>query len=197
MTTILHIKSSSNYQGSITRKIGELAIETLKNQHNEAVIIERDLIQNTIAHVTPKFVAALFSENDNAEELALSDKLIDELFSSNIIVIEAPMYNFNIPSVLKAWIDHIVRAKKTFHYTQSGPEGLLKEKKVILILSSGGLYSDGPTKALDYQEPYLRTILNFIGIFDIELIRIEGTALGQDTLNISLSQATEKALSLR
>ncbi len=99
------------------------------------------------------------------------------------------MYNFGIPSVLKAWIDHITRAKKTFHYTATGPEGLVKNKKAILVVSRGGVYSEGPYKANDFQETYLRAVLGFIGITDVESIIIEGVALGAE----KATQAVEKA----
>jgi len=93
MTTILHIKSSSNLQGSVTRQIGGVAIETLMAQNNGATIIERDLIKNPVSHITPEFVGTMFSGNTKAKELSFSNQLIDELFASDIIIIEAPMYN--------------------------------------------------------------------------------------------------------
>src|ERR1700744_1944690 len=117
MTTILHIKSSSNLQGSVTRQIGPVVIERLQTQVGGAKIIERDLVKTPVPHVSPELLGAMFSGNDQAEGLALSNQLVEELFSSDIIVIESPMYNFSIPSVLKAWIDHIARARKTFRYT--------------------------------------------------------------------------------
>src|ERR1700722_15355574 len=145
MTTILHIKSSSNLQGSVTRQIGPVVIERLKAQTpGGAKVIERDLVKATVPHVSPELLGAMFSGNDQADGLTLSNQLVEELFASDIIVIESPMYNFGIPSVLKAWIDHVVRAKKTFSYTQNGPEGLLKGKQAILVLGSGGVYSEGP-----------------------------------------------------
>src|SRR5258707_6628105 len=87
------------------------------------------------------------------------------------------MHNFGIPSTLKAWIDHVVRAGRTFTYSEGGPEGLLKGKRLILVLASGGVYSNGPAKQLDFQEPYLRAVLGFIGLTDIGVVRVEGVAM--------------------
>jgi len=196
MTTILHIKSSSNLNKANTRQIGEVAIARLKAKNPDAQIIERDLVKNPVPHVSPEFLGAMFSGDDNAPGFALSNQLVDELIASDIIMIEAPMYNFSIPSVLKAWIDHIARARKTFSYTQNGPVGLVKGKKAILILSSGGVYTDGPAKSMDYEATYLRSVLNFIGITDVEIIRAEGMGMGGEKAAAALAQAKEKAGSL-
>ena len=193
MTTILHIASSSNLHSSVTRQIGTVALEDLKKTNPGATIIERDLIKNPAPHVSPEFLGALFSGKDYAPALALSQQLIDEIMASDIIVLEAPMYNFGIPSVLKAWIDHIVRAGKTFQYGASGPEGLVKGKKAIIVLGRGGVYSEGPAKAMDYQEPYLRAVLAFIGITDVEPITIEGVAMGPDNAAEALAKAKERS----
>src|SRR6266851_2041183 len=108
MKTILHITSSSNLHNSVSREIGAAAVESLKETHPGAKVITRDLVQNPVPHIDPAFVDAMFTNHD-APELALSRTLIAEIMASDILVIEAPMYNFNIPSVLKAWIDHVVR----------------------------------------------------------------------------------------
>jgi FMN-dependent NADH-azoreductase len=106
--------------------------------------------------------------------LHLSDQLTEELLSSDLLVIASPMWNFGIPSSLKAWIDHVVRAGKTFNYAGAGVEGLAKGKKAILVLASGGVFSEGPWKPWDTVEPYLRRILGFIGIDDVQTVRAEG-----------------------
>lgn len=193
MTTILHIKSSSAPQGSVTREIGIAALERLKAQAPRAKVIERDLVKTAVPHVDPQFVGAMFSGKPDATELALSNQLVDELFASDIILIESPMYNFGIPSVLKAWIDHIARAGKTFRYTPTGPEGLLKGKQAILILGSGGVYSDGPMKIMDHQGTYLQAVLQFIGITDVESIAVEGVAMGPDKKTEALARAAQQA----
>jgi FMN-dependent NADH-azoreductase len=108
------------------------------------------------------------------QALHLSDVLTDELLSSDLLVIASPMWNFGIPSLLKAWIDHVVRAGKTFNYAGAGVEGLAKGKRAILVLASGGVFSEGPWKSWDTVEPYLRQILGFIGIDDVQTARAEG-----------------------
>jgi FMN-dependent NADH-azoreductase len=138
----------------------------------------------------------MFSGQPDAPALALSQQLVDEVLASDVLVIEAPMYNFAIPSVLKAWIDHIVRAGKTFQYGAHGPEGLAKGKKAIIVLGRGGVYSEGPYKVMDYQEPYLRAILGFIGISDVETIHIEGVAMGPDKAAEALEKAKERTHSV-
>lgn len=194
MKKVLHIRTSSNLQKSFSRNVGDSLISHFKNTIPETQVIERDLVKDTINHLNPSFLNALFT-NDEAV-LALSNELIDELFSADVIVIESPMYNFSIPSILKAWIDHILIARKTFRYTENGPEGLVKGKKAILILSKGGVYREEPAKSLDYQEGYLQTILKFIGITDIEIIRIEGVAKKEIDEETLLNQAKEKARSI-
>jgi FMN-dependent NADH-azoreductase len=113
---------------------------------------------------------------DQAKSLALSDALIDELFAADTIVVAVPMHNFGVPSTLKAWIDHISRAGRTFSYGANGPQGLLKGKHAILVLASGGVYSNGQMKAFDFTEPYLRAVLGFLGITNVDVVRVEGVA---------------------
>jgi FMN-dependent NADH-azoreductase len=108
------------------------------------------------------------------EVLRLSDQLTEEVLSSDLLVIASPMWNFGLPSSLKAWIDHIVRPGKTFRYTGDGVEGLARGKKAILVLASGGIFTEGPWKSWDTVEPYLRQILGFIGIINVQTVRAEG-----------------------
>ena len=189
MTTLLHIASSSNLQTSNTRQIGSLIIERLKAAQPGAKLIERDLAANPLPHISPAFIGALFSGKGDAQELALSNQLIEELLASDTIVIEVPMYNFGIPSALKAWIDHVLRAGKTFAYGATGPVGLVSGKKVILVIGRGGIYSEGPMKAMEFQETYMRSVLGFIGISDVESIVIEGVAMGPDKAAAALAGA--------
>lgn len=190
MTTILRIQSGGNLQGSATRQIGQMVIEQLRTKHPGSRLIERDLVLSPIPHISPQFVGTMFSDND--EKLQLSNQMIDELFASDVIVMESPMYNFGIPSVLKAWIDHVVRARKTFRISATGAEGMLVGKKAVLVLGSGGVYSDGPFKALDFQEGYLRATLGFIGITDLEVVRIEGLNLGPEMAARAMASARQR-----
>jgi FMN-dependent NADH-azoreductase len=106
------------------------------------------------------------------------------------------MYNFGIPSALKAWIDHVIRAGRTFRYTEAGPQGLVLGKKVVLFLASGGVYSDGPYKSYDFQEPYLRTMLGFIGLTDVTVVRAQGQALGPDAAAQGVADARAQSAAL-
>lgn len=195
MTTILHITSSSNLSGSLTRQIGPVIIDGLKATHPGAKIIHRDLVKAPVPHLSPDFLAVMYT-NPDAPALTLSNQLADELLGSDILVLEVPMYNFGIPSVLKAWIDHVVRKGKTFVYGESGPAGLAKGKKAILVLARGGVYSEGPAKVMDYQETYLRSILGFIGITEVESVYIEGVAMGPEKTATALESARKRAFDL-
>jgi FMN-dependent NADH-azoreductase len=131
----------------------------------------------------------LAPEQRNAREtqaIAISDVLVDELMAADVLVLATPMHNFGIPAAVKAWIDHIVRPGVTFSYSESGPVGLVRNKKIILALASGGMYSD-------FQEPYLRTVLGFIGMTDVEVVRIEGVGLGEDAVRNAVTSAKARA----
>jgi FMN-dependent NADH-azoreductase len=123
----------------------------------------------------------------------LSDTLVDELVAADIVVLAVPMHNFGLPAALKSWIDHIVRAGRTFSYSAAGPAGLLNDKKAILVVSRGGIYSEGPMKAFDFQETYLRSVLGFIGVTDVQAVRVEGVAMGADALTNAMSSASAQA----
>ena len=124
-----------------------------------------------------------------AHAQALSDELIAELFAADTIVIGAPMYNFSIPTTLRAWFDHVLRPRVTFAYSEAGPQGLVTGKKVIVIESRGGLYSEGPAQVMDFQEPYLRALLGFIGLTDVEFIHAEKIGFGPEARDAALAGA--------
>jgi FMN-dependent NADH-azoreductase len=203
--TILHIDSSPLGDRSISRKLTAQTLTELKVKHPESTILTRDLAANPLPHLDGMTIGAFFTPPDqrNAalhEAAKLSDQAIDELIAADIIVVGAPMWNFGIPSSLKAWIDHIVRAGRTFKYGAAGPESLLpKDKKVIIVSSRGGMYSESPMKAMDYQETYLRAVLGFIGLTDVSFIRAEGVGMGEEAAKSAvhlaetqLSQAVEE-----
>lgn len=190
MTKILRIQTGGDLKSSATRRIGQEVIDGLERIHPTHEVVVRDLVNDPVPHIGADFVGSMFSGNDS-DALALSNRLIEELFASDIIVLESPMYNFSIPSALKAWIDHVVRARKTFRITAQGVEGMLEGKKVILVLGSGAVYSEGHFKPLDFQEPYLRAMLGFIGLTDLETIRIEGLNMGPDAAAAGIARAHE------
>lgn len=192
MNVLLLTTSPRGSQSISTRMAAELAQNV--TGANPSRLTVRDLVQNPIPHISPDFVQALGTPNHEA--LALSDQLVAELQAADVVVIAAGMINFGVPSTLKAWIDHIARAGVTFRYTENGPEGLVKGKKAILVLSQGGIYSSGPAQVMDHLEPYLRHTLGFIGLTDIETVLVEGVAMGPEAAEKTLAQAADKARSL-
>lgn len=179
---ILRISSSINGQNSLSFKLGNTIIERIKSQLQVTQVIERDLAVKEIPHLNRWQFSSYLAQPENQTEEARYAQLISaeamrELLDSDILVIEAPMYNFTIPSSLKAWIDHILQAGSTFRYTPNGVEGLVKGKKAYLAIASGGIYSEGPLKEIDLTEKYLMHVLGFIGITDVKTFRVEGTAI--------------------
>jgi FMN-dependent NADH-azoreductase len=121
---------------------------------------------------------------------ALADALVEEVEAADVIVLAVPMYNFSIPSTLKAWIDHIARAGRTFRYGATGPEGLLKGRKVSIITGRGGIYSGNSlAKGMDFQEPYLRAMLGFLGLDDVSFIHVEGLKIGPEAATSGIERA--------
>ncbi|HEV2551910.1 MAG TPA: FMN-dependent NADH-azoreductase [Stellaceae bacterium] len=166
-------------QSKSTQFAGEL-VETWQRTHPGTAVVERALTPDSIPHLSLGALGALMTpaEQRTAEQRAsveFADRLIAELEAADTIVLAVPMYNFSIPSTLKAWIDHVARAGRTFRYTAAGPEGLLKGKKVFVVTARGGVYSgDSPAKVFDFQEPYLRAVLGFLGLTDVTFIHAEG-----------------------
>jgi FMN-dependent NADH-azoreductase len=179
MKQILIVESSPRGSESASRKLTGKVRERLEMRYPGAKIVERDLVKDKLPHLDQATLKAMTTRDPVEAEslkdsLHLSDKLTEELLSSDLLVIASPMWNFGIPSSLKAWIDHVVRAGKTFNYAGAGVDGLAKGKKAILVLASGGVFSEGPWKPWDTVEPYLRRILGFIGIDDVQTVRAEG-----------------------
>jgi FMN-dependent NADH-azoreductase len=191
---ILFVSSSPRETDSYSQRVAREIVDDLVARNPGARVLVRDLTKQSLPHVGAAFATgrALPAEKRSAAErqaLALSDAVIDELFAADVIVIAVPMHNFGIPSSLKAWIDHIVRAGRTFSYSEKGPQGLVTGKKAVLVLARGGIYSEGPMQAADFQEPYLRFVLRFIGITDVEGVRVEGVALGEEAVTRALHSA--------
>lgn len=184
MPTLLRIDVSPRGAYSISRQLSDAATETWKAKNPGGRVIERDLTKTPLTFVDLDWIMGAFTPPEQHSEahkkaLAISDELIAELLEADEVILATPMYNFAIPAALKAWVDHIVRAGKTFRYTASRPEGLLagKNKKVTVVVASGGAYGDETgLAALDHEVPYLRFILGFIGITDVTFVRVGGTA---------------------
>ncbi|MDH4907653.1 FMN-dependent NADH-azoreductase [Xanthomonas axonopodis pv. ricini] len=165
---LLHLDSSALGANSVTRVLSAAVVEQQRRRHPELDVSYRDLDRDPIPHLTAQTLA----QADPAEAAA-AEAVMQQFLQADVIVIGAPMYNFAIPSTLKAWIDRIAVAGRTFQYTANGPEGLAGGKRVIIASARGGLYAD-PTN--DFQEPYLRQVLGFLGIDDISFVRAEGVA---------------------
>lgn len=193
MFKVLVLNSSVGGADSVTRILVDDAVAAIRANVPNAQVVSRDLAANPIPHLAPDGVAGVRSPNATtpAEIVArdLSDTLIGELREADTIVIGAPMYNFGLPSTLRTWFDHVLRAGHTFSYSEAGPEGLLKGKKAIIIEARGGLYSEGPAQALDFQEPYLRQLLGFIGITDVTFIRAEKIGYGPEAREAAIAGA--------
>ena len=191
---ILVVSSSANGDASISNGLVGRFVESVRERNRTVNVVTRDVGANPLPHLTAETVAAIKGEPSTAAELearALSDELIGELQQADVVVIASPMYNFGISSTLKSWFDHVARAGVTFRYTESGPEGLLKGKKTVAILSRAGFYSEGPGAAMDGQEPYLRAMLGFIGLDDVTWIRAEKLAFGPDAAAQAIEEAAE------
>ena len=168
-THILQVDSSVfGNEGQSSQLSSQLVVE-LQKGYPKATLTYRDVTSDTVPHYTLATIQAV-----TAGKAKLADTLIAEVQAADIIVLSAPMYNFAIPSTLKAWFDHIARAQVTFKYTANGPEGLLVGKKVYVITTRGGLHKD--TKN-DGVVPYLQTILGFVGLTDVEYIYVEGLSM--------------------
>ena len=201
MSQILLVTTSPRGSASYSNQVAEALAAKLRAEHPGATLVTRNLAATPLPHVGEAFVTGRVLPSAErspaqAEALVASDAAIAELTGSDVIVIASPMYNFGVPSTLKAWIDHLVRPGVTFSYSANGPEGLVKGKKVYLIEARGGVYSDGPAKGMNFQEPYLKAVLGFIGIGDVEVIAVEGIGYGPDAAEKALSGALGKVAAL-
>ena len=194
MANLLFVSSSLFGDGSQSRLIASEFIDRWRQSHPRTTVVERDLTADSIPHLSLAAFAASMTAADTRstaerQAAALADALIEEVEAADVIVLAAPMYNFSIPSTLKAWIDHITRAGRTFRYGAAGAEGLLKGRKVFIITGRGGIYSDdGPAKAMDFQEPYLRAMLAFLGL-DVTFIHVEGLKISPEAAASGIQRA--------
>jgi FMN-dependent NADH-azoreductase len=173
--TILHIDSSINGAGSASRAITGAIVDKLAKSNWGEPVVYRDLAADPLPHLTLDAFA--------------DSTVLDEFLAADVVVIGAPMYNFTLPSQLKAWIDRIAIAGKTFHYTANGPEGLVKDKRVIIALARGGFYHEGSLAAgLEHLESYLRGLFGFIGV-EPEFVAADGLAIGPEQREESINSA--------
>ena len=196
MSSILLLTSSPRSESLSTSIAVELA-EKLKSQTPGSAVVRRDLAANPLPHIDDLFTGAIRkpAEARTAQEAAAvktSDELVNELLAADMIVIGTGLINFNIYSSLKTWIDNVARAGLTFKYTESGPVGLATGKKVYVVLASGGVYSQGPAVSLNHAVPYLKSVLGFLGIADIETIYVEGLAFGPEAAEKAIGAAKSR-----
>ncbi|MGR6737371.1 FMN-dependent NADH-azoreductase [Pseudomonas chlororaphis] len=194
MSRVLIIESSARQQDSVSRQLTQTFIKQWQAAHPGDQITVRDLAVTPVPHLDSNLLGGWMKpaeQRNESEETSLqrSNELTDELLAADVLVMAAPMYNFAIPSTLKAWLDHVLRAGVTFKYTATGPQGLLNGKRAYVLTARGGIYA-GSTA--DHQEPYLRQVMGFIGIHDVEFIHAEGMNLGGDFQEKGLNQANAK-----
>jgi FMN-dependent NADH-azoreductase len=189
MTNILHVSASVNGENSNSRQIALKLIDRIKAADSSATVIERDTNEAVVSAITGETVGAYYTPAENRSEaqkkvIAASDKMVGELLDADILVIGAPMYNFSVPSTLKAWVDLIARVGVTFNYTENGPVGLVEGKKAYIVAATGGVPVNSPA---DFATPYLKQVLAFIGITDVEVVEASG-------FGVNAEEAMAKAL---
>jgi FMN-dependent NADH-azoreductase len=184
---LLHIDSSPLGTNSVSRQLTERVVAQWRATHPGTTVEHLDLAVDAPTHLSVDSLG--FRLGPNAEGLSdvqrreneISEKLVSQFLAADVIVVGAPMYNFSVPSQLKAWIDRVAQAGRTFAYTATGPKGLAGGKKVIVASTRGGVYSTNPALAgLDHQESYLKTVFGFFGITDVQFVRAEGVAMGDE-----------------
>jgi FMN-dependent NADH-azoreductase len=191
MKTLLQITSSLNADASQSSRLARRFVAAWREANPDGAIIARDLAKHPVPHLdAARFAAFLSKPGERTVEqqrvVDYSDELIDELVRADVIVLGLPMYNFGVPSTLKAYFDHIARAGVTFRYTDKGPVGLLRDKEVFVFAARGGLYAGTPR---DTQTPYVRDFLRFLGMDKVEFVYAEGMALGEEHQQQALDRA--------
>jgi FMN-dependent NADH-azoreductase len=193
---LLHIDSSALGGNSVSRELTRRIVAQWRAAHPHAKVEHLDLAVDAPNHLNGDSLGFRLGVNADGltdvqrRENELSEKLVSQFLAADVVVIGAPMYNFSVPTQLKAWIDRIAQAGRTFKYTDKGPVGLAGGKTVIVASSRGGMYSANPALAsLDHQESYLKTVFGFFGITDVRFVRAEGIAMGDEAKKQALELA--------
>lgn len=194
MTNILVIRSAATGEASVSNRL----IDAYLAAHPGNNVVERDLDRDPVPHVTSASLAGIGRQAPEGTEFAsaraLQDALIAELFAADLVVIGLPLYNFGMPSTLKAWFDYVARAGTTFQYSAEGPEGLVKGKRVIIAHARAGKYDDA--SGFPFAVAHVKTLLNFIGMTDIEVVTAEGLAFGPDVAAAAVAGGVEQIAAL-
>jgi FMN-dependent NADH-azoreductase len=197
---LLHIDSSVLGPHSVSRQVSAAIVDRLRQATPGLEVIYRDLTSVPLAHLTGSHLAASQGAVPEAallQDLAAGQAVLEEFLAADIVVLGAPMYNFTIPSQLKAWIDRILVAGKTFKYSAAGPEGLAGNKRVIIAISRGGFYGPGTPAAVgEHLETYLRWVFGFMGVTNLELISADGIQVGPEQREKALAGALQAATNL-
>lgn len=199
MTRILRIDSSSRIEDSHTRKLADYFQTTWLDKYPQDLIVKRDLVKTQLPHLSNTAIAGFYTPEEQQtlemkQAIALSDELVEELQSVNILLISVPIYNFSVPSALKAWIDQVVRIGKTFAYDGTNFAGLVKVKQAYIICAYGssGYVNGGAFSSLNFLEPYLEGLFNFLGIENIQFFHLQGTAADEATVAANTKNAEQE-----
>jgi FMN-dependent NADH-azoreductase len=195
--SILLVTSSPRGAASYSTRIATDLAEKLHAADPAGALVVRDLVANPLPHIDPDYSAGIYTPAEartprQSEVVGASDAALDELFAADTVILATGLINFNISSNLKSWVDHIARSGRSFSYGEAGPKGLVTGKKVYIVLASGGVYSEGALVQLDHAVPYLKSVLGFLGMTDVEVIRIEGVGMGPDAVTAALDKASRR-----
>ena len=194
---LLHIDSAITGAQSVSRQLTTQAVDAWRASNPHMQVQYLDLMADAPAHYTADAMAPRTGQTAELSaaqqrENAVSERLVSQFLAADVVVIGAPMYNFSIPSQLKAWIDRIAQPRRTFQYTAQGAEGLAKGKTVVIVSSRGGVYSTSEAgQAMEHQESYLRTVMGFFGITDVRVVRAEGVGQGEEAKALALATAAQ------
>ncbi len=192
---LLHIDSAITGDASVSRQLTARTVEAWLAAHPGTQVEHLDLVADAPSHFTMDSMAPRTGQTEGLShsqqrENAVSERLVSQFLAADVVVVGAPLYNFGIPTQLKAWIDRIAQPGRTFRYTANGPEGLAKGKTVIVASSRGGVYSTSEGgRAMEHQESYLQTVFGFFGITDVRFVRAEGVAMGGEAKTAALASA--------
>ncbi len=191
---ILQIDASARGGQSESRRLTSEFIRRWRADNPEDVIIRRDIVDDPLPHINSLFLDGMMTpegERTPEQQRAIdrSDELIRELLDADVLVLGVPMYNFGIPSTLKAWVDHISIAGRTFEYTADGPKGLVRNRPVYILSTRGGIYGDSP---MEHQTSYLKTLFGFLGITDVHIIQAEGLNISPENRDKSVADAVDQ-----
>lgn len=179
MTHLLHIDSSARSEGSASRRLSAEYVEAWRVSNPHGTVTYRDLTVDTPAFVSPEWITGVFgpaeaANDDTKAAVEASERLIREIEAADVLVLGVPMYNFGVPATFKAWIDQVVMGGRTFAFGENGPEGLLKGKKAVVLRASGSDFDNPAFAPMDFHAPYIRGVLGWIGITDVEIIAVNG-----------------------